>query len=164
MPPYNMAIANKLEKEFLWLLKKNFSSSSSINFFIPYILVDASGWVVSDVSFGIMGGFGSFNIRPPHPNDPVGIDLTPTPIPAVNLRIHTYNKTFNKKKVKLSYSCMSNVANLINKSSTKIPLNAIALIKPLALLKVKCECIVYKVGVYCCRPNNSNISSNDLKK
>ena len=61
-------------------------------FFIPYILVDASGWVVSDVSFGIMGGFGSFNIRPPHPNDPVGIDLTPTPIPAANLRIHTRRK------------------------------------------------------------------------
>ena len=51
-------------------------------YFIPYILVDASGWAVSDVSFGIMGGFGSFNIRPPHPNDQVGIDLTPTPIPA----------------------------------------------------------------------------------
>ena len=62
-------------------------------FFIPYILVDDSGWVVSDVSFGIMGGFGSFNIRPPHPNDPVGIDLTPTPIPAANLRIHTRRKT-----------------------------------------------------------------------
>ena len=65
--------------------------------FIPYILVDASGWVVSDVSFGIMGGFGSFNIRPPHPNDPVGIDLTPTPIPAANLRIHTRRK--QKKKM-----------------------------------------------------------------
>ena len=57
-----------------------------------YILVDASGWVVSDVSFGFMGGFGSFNIRPPHPNDPVGIDLTPTLIPAANLRIHTKRK------------------------------------------------------------------------
>ena len=65
--------------------------------FIPYILVDASGWVVSDVSFGIMGGFGSFNIRPPHPNDPVGIDLTPTPIPAANLRIHTRRKHTQKK-------------------------------------------------------------------
>ena len=63
-----------------------------LDIFIPYILVDASGWVVSDVSFGIMGGFGSFNIRPPHPNDPVGIDLTPTPIPAANLRIHTRRK------------------------------------------------------------------------
>ena len=63
---------------------------------MPYILVDASGWVVSDVSFGFMGGFGSFNIRPPHPNDPVGIDLTPAPIPAANLRIHTRRK---KKKM-----------------------------------------------------------------
>ena len=60
--------------------------------FISYILVDASGWVVSDVSFGFMGGFGSCNIRSPHPNDPVGIDLTPTPIPAANLRIHTRRK------------------------------------------------------------------------
>ena len=32
---------------------------------MPYILVDASGWVVSDVSFGFMGGFRSCNIRPP---------------------------------------------------------------------------------------------------
>ena len=35
------------------------------------------------------GGFGSCNIRLPRPNDPVGIDLTPTPIPAAKLRIHT---------------------------------------------------------------------------
>ena len=52
----------------------------------------ASGWVIRDVSFGFMGGFGSCNIRPPHPNDPIGIDLTPTPIPAANLRIHTTKK------------------------------------------------------------------------
>ena len=74
-----MSNNNKLQ-DFIWLS------------FIPYILVDASGWVVSDVSFGIMGGFGSFNIRPPHPNDPVGIDPTPTPILAANLRIHTRRK------------------------------------------------------------------------
>ena len=66
--------------------------------FIPYILVDASGWVVSDVFFGFMGGFGSCNIRPPHPNDPVGIDLTPTPIPAANLRIHTRRKQNDHRK------------------------------------------------------------------
>ena len=36
---------------------------------------------------GSRGGVGSCNIRPPHPNDPVGIDLTPTPIPAPKLRI-----------------------------------------------------------------------------
>ena len=49
--------------------------------FISYIFIDASGWVISDVSFGFMGGggFGSCNIRPPHPNDPVGIDLTQLP-------------------------------------------------------------------------------------
>ena len=41
--------------------------------FIPYILVDASGWVVSDVSGGVSGLSTS---DPPHPNDPVGIDLT----------------------------------------------------------------------------------------
>ena len=66
-----------------------------IYIFIPYILVDVSGWIVSYVSFAFMGGFGSFNIRPPHPNDPVGIDLTPTPIPATNLRIHTRRKQKN---------------------------------------------------------------------
>ena len=32
-------------------------------------------------------GVGSCNIRPPRPNKPVGIDLTPTPIPAAKLRI-----------------------------------------------------------------------------
>ena len=52
-----------------------------------YILIDALGLVISDVSFGFTGDFGSCNIRPPHPNDPVGIDLMPTPIPAVNLCI-----------------------------------------------------------------------------
>ena len=56
-------------------------------FFISYIFIDASGWVISDVSFGFMGDFGSCN-----PNDPVGIDLTPTPIPTANLRIHTRKK------------------------------------------------------------------------
>ena len=43
-------------------------------------------------------GFGSFNIRPPHPNDPVGNDLTPTPIPAANLRIHTRRKKMTTEK------------------------------------------------------------------
>ena len=59
------------------------------------ILIDASGWVISDVSFRFTGwGFGSCNIRPPCPNDPVGIDLTPTSIPAANLRIfHTRQMT-----------------------------------------------------------------------
>ncbi len=57
--------------------------------FISYIFVDASGWVISDVSFEFTGDFGSCNIRPPRPNDSVGIDLTPTPIPAAKLRIHT---------------------------------------------------------------------------
>ena len=57
-----------------------------------YIFIDASGWVISDVSFGFMGGFGSCNLWPSHPNDPVGIDLTPTPIPAANLRIHIRKK------------------------------------------------------------------------
>ena len=65
-----------------------------IHSFISYIFIDASGWVISDVSFGFMGDFGSCNIRAPHPNDLVGIDLTPTPtpIPAANLRIHTRRK------------------------------------------------------------------------
>ena len=36
-------------------------------------------------------------IRHPHPNDPVGIDLTPTPIPAANLRIHTRKKMTTEK-------------------------------------------------------------------
>ena len=64
--------------------------------FTPSILVDASGWVVSDVFFGIMGGFGSFNIRLPHPNDPVGIDLTPTPIPAAR-PAHPHKEKTKKK-------------------------------------------------------------------
>ena len=44
-----------------------------------YLFIDASGWVINDVSFGFMGGFGSCNIKPPHPNDPVGIDLLQLP-------------------------------------------------------------------------------------
>ena len=47
-------------------------------------------------------------------------------------------KIFNKKTIKLSYSYMPNVENLINKSNTKYsgindtlsPLNATALIRP----------------------------------
>ena len=62
------------------------------------MFVDASGWVISDVSFGFMGGFGSRNIRPPHQNDLVGIDLTPTPILAANLRIHTRRKKNDHRK------------------------------------------------------------------
>ena len=65
--------------------------------FISYIFVDASGWVISDVSFGFMGGFRSCNIRPPRPKYPVGIDLTPTPILAANLRIHTRKKMTTEK-------------------------------------------------------------------
>ena len=85
---------NKNKMAFLKLSDKKLNRILPV--FILYIIVGASGWVVSDVSFGIIGGFGSFNIRPPHPNDPVGIDLTPTPIPAANLRIHTRRK--QKKK------------------------------------------------------------------
>ena len=61
---------------------------------ISYIFIDVPRWVISDVSFGFKGGFGSCNIRPLHPNDPVGIDLTPTPIPTANLRIHTRQMTW----------------------------------------------------------------------
>ena len=32
---------------------------------ISYIFIDASGWVIRVVSFGLTGGFGSCNIRPP---------------------------------------------------------------------------------------------------
>ena len=60
---------------------------------ILYIFIDASGWVISDVSFGFTWGLGSCNIRPSSPNDQVGIDLTPTPIPAANLRIHISQMT-----------------------------------------------------------------------
>ena len=61
--------------------------------FISYIFIDASGWVISDVSFAFMGRFGSCNISSPRPNDPVGIDLTPTLVPAADLRIHTRQMT-----------------------------------------------------------------------
>ena len=73
-----------------WLI---LALSSTYTFFIPYIFVMGRQWCFL---WG-QGGFGSFNIRPPHPNDPVGIDLTPTPIPAANLRIHTRRK--QKKKM-----------------------------------------------------------------
>ena len=62
--------------------------------FKSYIFIDTSGWVISDVSFGLTGGFMSCNIRLSCPNDPVGIDLTPTPILAGKLRIfHTRQMT-----------------------------------------------------------------------
>ena len=77
----------------LLLLIKSFSHQFLYH---TYIFIDASGWVINDVSFGFMGGFGSCNIRPPHPNDPVGIDLTPTPILVAKLRIHTRKKNDHK--------------------------------------------------------------------
>ena len=62
---------------------------------ISYIFIDTSGWVISDVSFEFTGvGSGSCNIGGPRPSDPVGIDLTPTLIPAAKLRIfHTRQMT-----------------------------------------------------------------------
>ena len=66
--------------------------------FISYIFIDTSEWVISDVSFGFMGGvFGSYNIRPPHPNDPVGIDLAPTTLPSANLLIQPRKKMTTEK-------------------------------------------------------------------
>ena len=51
-----------------------------------------AAWLDDDDGFS--WGFGSCNIKPPSPNDPVGIDLTPTPIPAAKLRIfHTRQMT-----------------------------------------------------------------------
>ena len=61
-----------------------------------YILINALEWIISVVSFEFTGG-GSCNIRPPGSNDPVGIDLTPTPIPAAKQRIlHTRQMTAEK--------------------------------------------------------------------
>ena len=41
----------------------------------------------------VHGGFRVLQHQtPPHPNDSVGIDFIPTPIPAANLRIHTRKK------------------------------------------------------------------------
>ena len=61
---------------------------------ISYIFIDSSGWFISYVSFeSIAGRFGSCNIRLSCRNDPVGIDLTHTPIPAANLRIHSRQMT-----------------------------------------------------------------------
>ena len=65
--------------------------------FISYIFIDASRWDIKEVSFGFMGGLGSSIIRSSHANDPVGIGLTPTPIPAANLRIHTRRKNVHRK-------------------------------------------------------------------
>ena len=69
---------------------------------------------------------------------------------------------------------MPNVAKLINKSNTKKLRNKQRIEPPkcgcfnkvIYPLKGKCqyECIEYKVEVYSCRGNNSNISSNDKKK
>ena len=81
MPPYNMAIANKLGKEFFRLLKKNFHPLSNLY------------------------------------------------------------KMSNKNNVRLSHSCMPNVANLIKINNIKkilgissmlSPLNAIVSLKPIA--------------------------------
>ena len=47
---------------------------------------------------GSWGVSGLATSDPPHPNDPVGIDLTPTPIPAANLRIHTRRKKMTTEK------------------------------------------------------------------
>ena len=87
--PYNIAIANKLGKEFFTLWKKKFSPSNN------------------------------------------------------------RYKIFSKNTVKLTNSCMPNMANLINKSNTKK-----ALIRPNVNMNVKC--------IKCrCLANNSSSNNNN---
>ena len=54
------------------------------NEFISYIFIDASGWVISSVSFGFMGG----SVLQ-HQTPLTQMTQLTTPIPAANLRIHT---------------------------------------------------------------------------
>ena len=67
--------------------------------FIPYILVDASGWVVSDVSFGFMGGFRVFQHQTPSPKWPSWHRSYSNSIPAANLRIPTRRKKWPQKRL-----------------------------------------------------------------
>ena len=74
------------------MLNWNFRNRTIWSFNSVYLcyIIDASGGVISDVSFGFTRESGFCNIRPSRPNDPVSIDLTPTPIPAAKLHIfHT---------------------------------------------------------------------------
>ena len=79
-------------------------SGEFLNIMLTFYLYHTSWLMHRDESsvmfpFGFMGGFGSCNSRSPNPNDPVGIDLTPTPIPAANLRIHSRRKKMTTEKV-----------------------------------------------------------------
>lgn len=47
---------------------------------------DALGCIISDVP-RVIGGFGSFNIRPSHPGDPPGVDQDPDCIPATVIQV-----------------------------------------------------------------------------
>lgn len=46
-------------------------------------LQDALGCIISVP--GVIGGFGSFNITPPHPGDPSGVDQVPDCISAATI-------------------------------------------------------------------------------
>ena len=79
----------------------------------------------------------------------------------------------SNKNIKLSYSLLPDVGNLINKSNTKKLRNKQCIETPkcncinkdTCPLKGKCqyECIVYEMEVYSCKPNNGNVSCNDKK-
>ena len=82
-------------------------------------------------------------------------------------------KIFKMNHVKLSYSCMPNVANLINNNTKKLmnkqwsePPKCNCIDKTKCPLKGKCEyeCIVYKVKVYSSRPNNDYDNNVKIKK
>ena len=68
-----------------------FDKNNLYIFLISYILIDASGWVISDVSFEFTGVSGLATSDPFCPNDPDGIDLTPTTIPAL---LNGFNSLF----------------------------------------------------------------------
>ena len=89
-----------------------------VKVFLTYIIfIDASGWVINDVSFGFTGER-SCNIWSPRPNDPVGIDLTPTPIPAAKLRsFHTRQMT---AELALSLGIIFNFATANQSSALQV--------------------------------------------
>ena len=87
----------KVEKNFEELKFLTLTLNQSLNKGI----IDASGWVISNVSFGFTEG-GVLQHQTPSPNDPVGIDLTPTPILAAKLHIfHTRQMTANDNALHL---------------------------------------------------------------
>ena len=82
-------------------------------------------------------------------------------------------KLFNKNTVKLSFSCMPNVANLIIKSNNNSlrtnqciePTKRNCINKTIFPWKGKCqyECVIYNLEEHTYGPKNIKVSCNDKK-